>query len=108
MVEQMAVSQWKLTRLEIGEVSLYAQELDGRAQLPLICKISALQARLERSYFQAMRQLEHLQAGRRVRAALEQKAAKVALDQRPVNPPEPESIVWQAPVTLAPVPTART
>jgi hypothetical protein len=108
MVEQMAVSQWKLTRLEIGEVSLYAQELDGRAQLPLICKISALQARLERSYFQAMRQLEHMQASRRHRAALEQKAAKVALDQRPVNPPEPESIVWQAPVTLAPIPTART
>jgi hypothetical protein len=88
MVEQMAVSQWKLTRLEIGEVSLYTQELDGRAQLPLVCKISALQARLERSYFQAMRQLEHLQTNRRLRAAQERQAAKSAHEVQ-VNHPEP-------------------
>jgi hypothetical protein len=100
MVEQMAVSQWKLTRLEIGEVSLYAQELDGRAQLPLISKISALQARLERSYFQAMRQLEHLQAGRRVRAAQQEKAAQPV----PANHSYRESSTRQAPSTTAPAP----
>ena len=109
MVEQMAVSQWKLTRLEIGEVSLYTQSLDGRAQLPLICKISALQARLERSYFQAMRQLEHLQTSRRLRAAQQRQAAR----EEPTTPPqEPiNSMICRAqqtaPVT-PPAPAART
>jgi hypothetical protein len=105
MVEQMAVSQWKLTRLEIGEVSLYTQELDGRAQLPLICKISALQSRLERSYFQAMRQLEHLQTSRRLRAAQQEKAARSAAAEAPSDQPRRESSAWQAPKsTPAPAP----
>jgi hypothetical protein len=108
MVEQMAVSQWKLTRLEIGEVSMYTQSLDGRLQLPILCKISALQSRLERSYFQAMRQLEHLQQVRRVRAAQEAQAAKVAREEAVKNQPEPiESNIWLAP-TQAPQPAART
>jgi hypothetical protein len=108
MVEQMAVSQWKLTRLEIGEVSMYAQSLDGRLQLPILCKISTLQSRLEHSYFQAMRQLEHLQQVRRVRAAEQQRAAKAAVPDRPAGPEPVSSPRWQPTPAPAPAPAART
>src|SRR6266545_2540541 len=51
MVETMAVSQWKLARLERGEHSIYEQSVPARQQLPLIGTISQHQYRLERSYF---------------------------------------------------------
>ena len=38
-VEQMAVSQWKLRRMEIGEISLLAQKFGAKNQIPLLDRL---------------------------------------------------------------------
>lgn len=63
-LEQMAVSQWKLTRMEIGEANLYKDGLPGKVQLPLLDRLWQAQCRLERSYARAQRELERLQYDR--------------------------------------------
>ncbi len=64
-VEQMAVSQWKLTRVEVAEKSILNQEARATFQIPLIDKLWQCQHRLERSYARAQRELERLQNSRR-------------------------------------------
>src|SRR2546422_8843330 len=63
-LEQMAVSQWKLTRMEIGEANLYKESVPGKIQLPLLDRLWQAQCRLERSYARAQRELERLQYDR--------------------------------------------
>src|SRR6266705_2898026 len=61
-LEQMAVSQWKLTRLEVGEINIFKKDPD---QIRLLDRLWQAQCRLERSYARAQRELERLQATRR-------------------------------------------
>src|SRR5260221_6212037 len=35
-VEQMAISQWKLTRVEVAEKSIVSQEVSAKTQIPLL------------------------------------------------------------------------
>jgi len=65
-VEQMAVSQWKLSRVELAEKSILAQEDDAKVQIPLVERLWKHQGRLERSYSRAQRELERVQASRRL------------------------------------------
>jgi len=67
-VEQMAVSQWKLARVEIAEKSLLQQEFSAKSQIPLVDKLWQCQHRLERAYARAQRELERLQNSRVVQA----------------------------------------
>ena len=56
-VEQMAVSQWKLTRMEVGEANIY-QEIEGaKNQVPLLDRLWQAQCRLERSFARAQREI---------------------------------------------------
>src|SRR6266403_3676316 len=71
-VEQMAVSQWKLARVEVAEKSILKQEARANIQIPLIDRLWQCQHRLERSYARAQRELERLQNSRR----------------HPIHPPE--------------------
>src|SRR5438105_14251788 len=64
-VEQMAVSQWKLRRMEIGEASLLVQKFGAKNQIPLLDGLWQAEARLERSFTRAQRELERLQKSRR-------------------------------------------
>jgi hypothetical protein len=64
-VEQMAVSQWKLARVEVAEKSILEQEFSAQSQIPLVDKLWQCQHRLERSYARAQRELERLQNSRR-------------------------------------------
>ena len=64
-VEQMAVSQWKLIRMEVGEVNLFKDTDNAKDQLPLLDRLWQAQCRLERSYARAQRELERLQKSRR-------------------------------------------
>ncbi len=64
-VEQMAVSQWKLSRVELAEKSILAQEDSAKVQIPLVERLWKHQCRLERSYSRAQRELERLQDSRR-------------------------------------------
>ena len=64
-VEQMAVSQWKLTRLEVVEVNIFKDTDAPGKQLPMLDRLWQAECRLERSYSRAQRELERLQKSRR-------------------------------------------
>src|SRR5213078_328122 len=63
-LEQMAVSQWKLTRMEVAEAGIFKETLSAKPQLPLLDRLWQAQGRLERSYARAQRELERLQYDR--------------------------------------------
>ena len=63
-LEQMAVSQWKLTRMEMGEADIFRQAAGAATQVPLLDRLWQCQCRLERSYARAQRELERLQNSR--------------------------------------------
>src|ERR1700730_7893621 len=79
-VEQMAVSQWKLTRMEVGEVAIFEDVAASTTKLPLLDRLWQAQCRLERSYARAQRELERLQNSRR---------QTVQQPEEPVAPPQP-------------------
>jgi hypothetical protein len=63
-LEQMAVSQWKLTRMEVSEVNIFKDADSAKNQLPLLDRLWQAECRLERSYARAQRELERLQNSR--------------------------------------------
>src|ERR1700730_16626079 len=63
-VEQMAVSQWKLIRMEVVEVNIFKDAEAAKNHLPLLDRLWQAQCRLERSYARAQRELERLQTSR--------------------------------------------
>ena len=63
-VEQMAVSQWKLIRMEVVEVNIFKDTDAPGKQLPMLDRLWQAQCRLERSYARAQRELERLQNSR--------------------------------------------
>ncbi len=60
-LEQMAIAQWKLRRLEVAEASLLEQTIPAVTQIPLLDRLWQSQQRLERSFTRAQRELERLQ-----------------------------------------------
>ena len=64
-VEQMAISHWKLARVEVAEKSILQQGFSAQTQIPLVDKLWQCQHRLERAYARAQRELERLQNSRR-------------------------------------------
>jgi ribosomal silencing factor RsfS len=62
-VEQMAVSQWKLTRMEVVEVNIF-KDTDAKSQLSRLDQLWQAECRLERSYSRAQRELQRLQNSR--------------------------------------------
>jgi hypothetical protein len=64
-VEQMAVSQWKLIRMEVGEAGVFEDVEGAKNQIPLLDRFWQAECRLERSYARAQRELERLQTSRR-------------------------------------------
>ena len=64
-LEQMAVSQWKLTRMEVGEAAIFEDVAGSTTKLPLLDRLWQAECRLERSYARAQRELERLQNSRR-------------------------------------------
>ena len=69
LVEQMAVAQWKLARLEVGERSIFAQGMSAEKQMALLDRFSIQRSRLERSFSKAAHDLEHFQKTRPARQA---------------------------------------
>ena len=63
-VEQMAVSQWKLIRMEVGEAAIFGDVHGAKTQLPLLDRFWQAECRLERSYARAQHELQRLQKSR--------------------------------------------
>ncbi len=61
LVEQMAVAQWKLARLEVGERSIFIKDMPAGQQMALLDRFSTQRGRLERSFSKAMHELQRLQ-----------------------------------------------
>jgi hypothetical protein len=64
-LEQMAASQWSLTRTAASESRIYDANLQLEKQLALLDRVSTQRVRLERSFTAAMRELKQLQKERR-------------------------------------------
>src|SRR6266403_6184799 len=79
-LEQMAVSQWKLTRMEVGEAAIFEDAAASTTKIPLLDRLWQAECRLERSYARAQRELERLQNSRR---------QTVQQPEEPVPPPQP-------------------
>jgi hypothetical protein len=92
-VEQMAVSQWKLNRMEVGEFNVFTADAGAGTQLPMLDRLWQAQCRLERSYARAQHELERLQKSRRRVAAQPDEAPSVSEGARaPAAEPQPVQI----------------
>jgi len=95
-VEQMAVSQWKLTRMEVVEVNIFKDAEGPKNQLPMLDRLWQAECRLERSYARAQRELERLQhshsqpAAEMPASAVGQAVPLVQESQSAPTPPAPE------------------
>ena len=65
-LEQMTIAQWLLARMAAGERGTYEIDMPLEKQLALLERFSAQRVRLEHSFANAMRNLEHLQQQRHV------------------------------------------
>ena len=63
-LEQMAVSQWKLSRVEWAEAGLFGQIPSLETEYQMLHRLWQTQNRLERSYARAQHELERLQSSR--------------------------------------------
>ena len=98
-VEQMAISQWKLTRVEIAEKSIVSQEVSAKTQIPLLDKLWQCQGRLERSFARAQRELERLQNSRRP-PVQPGEAASAPKPELPASPAAVEPPARKAPYVM--------
>jgi hypothetical protein len=105
LVEQMAVAQWKLARLETGESSLLEQTMTAEKQLALLDRFSVQRARLERSFSNGMRELQRLRAKQNPAPRPQPQAPVVSKPQPPApggqRPPVPMVMQQPAQTNLA-------
>jgi hypothetical protein len=87
-LEQMAISQWKLMRMEVSESNIYQDAPIGHAPLPILDRLWQAQSRLERSYARALRELQWLQ-NHRARQASQPRQEEQAESPAP-QPPSPD------------------
>jgi hypothetical protein len=69
LVEQMAVSNWKLVRTQCIETSLFLKGPLSVAQIAFFDRLIQIQARLERASFKAYQELERLKRARNAQDA---------------------------------------
>ncbi len=99
-VEQMAVSQWKLIRMEVGEAGVFEDVEGAKSQLPLLDRFWQAECRLERSYARAQRELERLQTSRRRPAQPpEEPAPQPAAASPAASEPQPAQNAQRAPAS---------
>ena len=108
-VEQMAVSQWKLNRMEVGEFNVFTADAGAKTQLPMLDRLWQAQCRLERSYARAQHELEHLQKSRRVATHSGEAPSVSAGAPAPATQPNrPAAHSGEAPSVSAGAPAAAT
>jgi len=88
-LEQMAVAQWKLTRMEAGEIDLCANTQEPGIQIPLLGRLWKAQSRLERAFARAQRELEHIQT---LRAQQPEAEEESVIDGETAFPPPLEPV----------------
>ncbi len=87
----MAVSQWKLNRMELGEADLCKETITANTYISLLDLLWKAQTRMERSYARAHRELQRLQSQRNHQPdepVPEPKPAADAIVGQPFSPAE--------------------
>ena len=64
LVDQAAIAQWKLVRVEVLEADCFAAGLPPEGRVPVFDRLTQIQGRLERAYFKAYKELERIKAAR--------------------------------------------
>ena len=64
LVDQAAIAQWKLVRVEALEADCFAAGLPPEGRVPVFDRLTQIQGRLERAYFKAYKELERIKAAR--------------------------------------------
>ena len=67
LVDQAAIAQWKLVRVEVLEADCFAAGQTPEARVPVFDRLTQIQGRLERAYFKAYKELERIKAARQKR-----------------------------------------
>jgi hypothetical protein len=108
LVEQMAVAQWKLARLEVGERGIFAQQMPAERQMALLDRFSTQRSRLERSFSKAMSELRQLQRPGEIRRKQAVTETRQPVTQPPAPAPDSAGEPWSQAVpqlVMAPVAT---
>ena len=103
-LEQMAVSQWKLTRMEVGEADVYHEVTGAKIQIPLLDRLWQAQCRMERSFARAQRELERIQSSRSFQA--QQPQQDLAAAEPAPEPTEEVAVEHQPPAHVVHFPNA--
>jgi hypothetical protein len=106
LVEQMAVAQWKLARVDACETALF-DRFEGTRQIGHLDRISQMAVRHERSFFRALRELERLREDRRREARHQEHAEQAERAAQPVagasvEPPRPSDALEHSYVMAPP------
>src|ERR1035438_7663273 len=64
LVDQAAIAQWKLVRVEVLEADCFAAGLPPEGRVPVFDRLTQVSGRLERAYFKAYKELERIKAAR--------------------------------------------
>ena len=64
ILDQAAIAQWKLVRVEVLEADCYAKGLPLKERAAMVDRLTQVQGRLERAYFKAYKELERIKAAR--------------------------------------------
>ena len=67
ILDQAAIAQWKLVRVEVLEADCYAAGKPFGERVAMVDRLSQVQVRLERTYFKAYKELERIKAARQKR-----------------------------------------
>jgi hypothetical protein len=89
LVEQAAVSQWKLARAETLENDCYQTTADPIARTVILNRMSQIQSRFERSYFKAYKELERIKDARPVPAEPPAESPRTEPPAEPAKPQPP-------------------
>ena len=103
-VEEMAACYWKKIRLQVAENSILTQDAYGKDQIRLADLVWKAQARLQRAFTRAQKELQQLQKERRRETA--QPVAPTASEKSPAAPAPRAYANGHAPTWITSPPTA--
>ena len=93
LVEQMAVAQWKLARLERTENALRRDDPDGTQNFDRLERIGKQQSRMNRSFLRARQEIAKVRGARQIEA---EKVRAAEEEERAANEPKIiKGLVWR-------------
>jgi hypothetical protein len=101
LVDLAAIAKWKLARADDFEVQCDANAKTPEARAANLGRMSQIHCRLQRAFFKAHKELEHIKAAREKQAEQSKPEQSKTADQAkpPAQPPSKVNLVWVDRVT---------